>query len=177
MKLAVELIFNNESQNKINAIRKLLVDNGIHDEAVKFNHISLGDFETETPDILIKVVQDFAKKLEKFDVLLSNVGSFMTGENVLFYSPIITQQFRDIHKNFIDTARRFNLEVGKYYDIDKIIPHCTVAIRLNDEEFFKGFKLLKENNILPLNVTVDKIDVLCFDPKPYKQLAVFELKK
>ena len=35
MNYAVELVFDDDSQNTINEIRKLLDDNGVHDDAVK----------------------------------------------------------------------------------------------------------------------------------------------
>ena len=35
MNYAVELVFDDDSQNTINEIRKLLDDNSVHDEAVK----------------------------------------------------------------------------------------------------------------------------------------------
>ena len=46
MNYAIELVFDEESQKKINELRTLLNENGVHDEAVKLNHISLGDYFT-----------------------------------------------------------------------------------------------------------------------------------
>ncbi len=46
MNYAIELVFDDESQNTINKLRKLLNENGVHDEAVKLNHISIGDYRT-----------------------------------------------------------------------------------------------------------------------------------
>ena len=36
---------------------------------------------------------------------------------------------------------------------------------------------LKENNILPIQIVANAIDLLCYDPKPYKELINFELKQ
>ena len=38
----------------------------------------------------------------------------------------------------------FDGELNGYYDINKWMPHCTISIRLSDEELFKGIELLKE---------------------------------
>ena len=47
MKCAIQLVFNNENQSIINQLRKTLIANGVHDEAVPINHISLADIEIE----------------------------------------------------------------------------------------------------------------------------------
>lgn len=47
IKCAIQLVFNNENQVVINQLRKILVNNGVHDEAVTINHISLADIEIE----------------------------------------------------------------------------------------------------------------------------------
>ena len=39
MKCAIELVFDEESQNKLNNLRRLLADNGVHNEAVPINHV------------------------------------------------------------------------------------------------------------------------------------------
>ena len=51
-KYAIELVFDEESQNKINNIRGMLSSNGVHDEAVPINHVSIADFETDDLDEL-----------------------------------------------------------------------------------------------------------------------------
>ena len=91
MKCAVELIFDNESQNKLNGLRKMLDENGVHNEAVPTNHISIADVETEKIDTLKSIVEEFSKETETFEIALVSAGSFMTSENVLFYSPTMTE--------------------------------------------------------------------------------------
>lgn len=47
MNYAIELVFDEEGQIVINSVRNTLVQNGVHDEAVKLNHISIGDYKTD----------------------------------------------------------------------------------------------------------------------------------
>ena len=47
MNYAIELVFDDESQKIINNLRKTLQENGVHDEAVKLNHVSIGDYKTD----------------------------------------------------------------------------------------------------------------------------------
>ena len=51
MNYAIELVFDDESQKTINELRTTLNDNGVHDEAVKLNHISIGDYKTDNKKI------------------------------------------------------------------------------------------------------------------------------
>ena len=112
-------------------------------------------------DTLKSIVEEFSKETETFEIALVSAGSFMTSENVLFYSPTMTE---DLSK------------CNKYYTRNNWFPHCTLAIRLSDEELEKGLKLLKENNILPLRVRCEKVDILDYSNKPdYNQIAIFDL--
>ncbi len=138
MNYAIELVFDEESQKKINELRTLLNENGVHDEAVKLNHISLGDYFTNDIEGLKEKVLTFSKMIKPFEITLSSVGTFMTKENVIFLEPIMTDELKNVHKKFIDFMSDFNGKLNPYYDVDKWMPHCTISIRLSDEELFKG---------------------------------------
>ena len=174
-KYAIELVFDEESQKKINNIRKLLSSNGIHDEAVPTNHVSIADFETDNLELLKEKVKEFANRVHKFKLNLSTVGTFMTKENVIFLQPVMTDELMNLHKKFINSMKDLNGKANEYYNHNKWVPHCTIAIRLSDEELIKGFEILKSTSFLPLEVTVDKIDILNY-PAPYIQEYVVDIK-
>lgn len=178
MKCAIQLVFSDKNQTIINQIRKTLVKNGTHDEAVPINHISLADIEIE--DEQVELVKDIMKKFSQthksLKLILSSVGSFMTQENVIFIAPTMTEDLMRYNDELIEELKSNNISCGKYYLKNNWQPHCTIAIRVSDEELFAGFKTLKQNNILPLEVCGDAIDLLCYDPKPYKEIIKFELK-
>ena len=175
MKCAIELVFDKNSQKIINDLRKKLSENGVHDEAVSINHVSLADIEIE--DNQLNVVKDllsnFAKKHKRIKLILSSAGSFMSNENVLFLAPIMTEELIRYNYEIVDELENNGIPCGKYYTKNNWQPHCTVAIRLSDNELIKGFEVLKNNNILPLEVIVDSINLLCYNPKPYKELAKY----
>lgn len=173
MNYAVELVFGDESQNAINELRKLLDENGVHDEAVKLNHISIGDYFTNDIEGLKSKVLNFSKTIEPFEITLCAVGTFMTEENVIFLAPVMTEELKSVHKKFIDFMSDFDGKLNQYYDIDKWMPHCTIAIRLSDEELFKGFKLLKNNIKLPIKVKLEKIDIINY---PYNSILITDMK-
>ena len=172
MNYAIELVFDDESQNIINEIRKKLNDSGVHDEAVKLNHVSIGDYKTDNIEELKKRVTEFSKTIKPFEISLVSVGTFMTKENVIFLEPIMTDELIEIHKRFIEYMKDFDGELNKYYDINKWMPHCTISIRLSDEELFKGIKIVKENIKLPIKVTIDKIDIINY---PFNQIMMLDI--
>jgi len=172
MNYAIELVFDEEGQKIVNGIRKFLVDNGVHDEAVKLNHISIADYKTNNVESLIEKVKRFSKKIKPFEIKLVSIETFMTSENVIFLKPIITEELIRIHKEFINHMRDFDGILNQYYDINKWMPHCTIAIRLNDSELVNGMKLLKENINLPIVVKIDRIDIINY---PYNQVYMDKL--
>lgn len=178
MKCAIQLVFNDINQGVINELRKLLVKNGVHDEAVPINHISLADIEIEENQLSLveSILTKFSKNHKALNLVLSSVGSFMSKENVLFLTPTMTEELINYNNEIIDILTKNNISCGRYYTKNNWQPHCTISIRLSDDELFRGFKTLKENNILPMMVTANTIDLLCYDPKPYKELMKFELK-
>lgn len=105
-------------------------------------------------------VIEFSKTLKPFKLTLISVGTFMTNENVIFLEPVMTEELIDIHRRFTEFMRDFDGELNKYYDIDKWMPHATIAIRLQDEELIKGLKVLKSTIKLPIVVNVDRIDII-----------------
>ena len=94
MKCAIELIFDKNSQKIINDLRNKLSENGVHDEAVSINHVSLADIEIEDNQINVvkELLSNFAMQHKRIKLILSSAGSFMSNENVLFLAPIMTEE-------------------------------------------------------------------------------------
>lgn len=174
MNYAIELVFDEKSQELINNIRNTLKENGVHDEAVKLNHISIGDYNTNDLEGLKDKVISFSKTIQPFELSLVSVGTFMTKENVIFLEPIMTEKLLDVHKRFIEFMSDFDGKLNTYYDINKWMPHCTISIRLSDEELFKGIKVLKEIINLPITVRIEKIDLINY---PFNQIMMLDLDK
>ena len=174
MNYAIELVFDDESQKIINNLRKILQENGVHDEAVKLNHVSIGDYKTDNLEELKAKVIEFSKMIKPFELTLSSVGTFMTKENVIFLEPVMTEELLNVHKKFIKFMEGFDGVLNPYYDINKWMPHCTISIRLSDEELYKAIKVLKESIKLPIVVKVEKIDLINY---PFNQILITDINK
>ena len=174
MNYAIELVFDDESQKAVHELRRALNENGVHDEAVKLNHVSIGDYRTDNIEGLKNRVTEFSETIDPFELSLVSVGTFMTEENVIFLEPVMTDELSDVHRRFIEYMKDFDGELNPYYDINKWMPHCTISIRLSDEELLKGIQLLKEIIRLPIKVTVDRIDIIQY---PFHQIMMLNISK
>ena len=177
MKCAIQLVFDEKSQIKVNEIRKLLLENGISDNAVPINHISLADIEIDNEQLSLinSILKKFSEENSPIKLILASAGSFMTSENVLFLCPIITEDLLDYNNKVVAILTENKIKCGKYYTKNNWQPHCTIAIRISDEELLKGFKALKSCKLLPLEISADKVDLLQYDPKPYTELLSHNL--
>ena len=179
MKCAVQLVFSEKDQQSIGELRKVLVDGGVHDDAVPINHVSLTDIEIDE-DKLPEVgdfLKSFADSHEQIKLILGFAGSFMTNENVLFLAPTMTEDLLRYTEEWLSGLKKLGIESGKYYTKDNWQPHCTLAIRLTDDELFEGFKLIKNSKVLPLEVLVDRVDLLKYSPRPFEEIMSFDLQK
>ena len=179
MKCAIQLVFSHKDQTIINQIRKSLIDNGVHDEAEPINHITLTTIEVQKNQIALleAILEKFAQTHKSLNLVLSSVGSFMSKENVIFLNPTMTEDLMQYNAEIVDILSQNNFNCRKfYYTKNNWQPHCTISIRLTDNEFFTAMKTLKENNLLPINVVADSIDLVCYDPKPYDELIKFDFQ-
>lgn len=88
----------------------------------------------------------------------------------------MTEDLLKSNEKISEKLRLNNFECNKYYTKNNWLPHCTLAIRLSDDELKKGLELLKDNNTLPLRVRCEKVDILDYSNKPnYNQVAIYDL--
>ena len=117
MKCAVQLVFSENDQTKINRLRNALAEKGVHDEAVPINHISIADIEIDERqlDSVAEVLDKFAKTHGKIKLILGVMGTFMTSENVLFLAPTMTDELIQLNDDMISDLKEIGVESGKYY--------------------------------------------------------------
>ena len=112
MKCAVQLVFSENDQTKINRLRNGLAEKGVHDEAVPINHISIADIEIDERqlDSVAEVLDKFAKTHGKIKLILGVMGTFMTSENVLFLAPTMTDELIQLNDDMISDLKEIGGE-------------------------------------------------------------------
>ncbi|MDR1761577.1 MAG: 2'-5' RNA ligase family protein [Bacteroidales bacterium] len=177
MRYSIILAFDKKTQTAIANIREILSANGVNDDVYLPYHITIGSVETENLADLMKVIENYSENQKTFKVVLSSVGTFMTPKNVVFYSPTMTVNLQMANKVLIDDllANGFT-NLDKYYLPDQWVPHCTIVTDITDNELQKSFEILKANNLLPFNATIDSVCVIeSLKPlREYKTIATFK---
>lgn len=177
MKVAVILVLNDEAQEKINFVKYKMTDKGVPRNGFQVNHITLADVEIEDSQLpqLESVVEIFLSKLTNVNLHLESVGAFVKQKNVIFYSPFLDEKLININAGLCDLLQFNNIKCNPLYIKNQWQPHLTVGIKIDNNQLIDAFKIMVENNILPMDCICDKIQLLCHDPKPYKILKSYDL--
>jgi 2'-5' RNA ligase len=170
MNYAIELYFDDESSKRIDSIRHLLESNNVPVDVGTIPHISLAIFSDVNENGLIREITNFSKREMNLHLELSSLGIFPTSESVIFLAPKVTQQLLAFHRDFLQFMSKYSTDLNVYYNDDLWVPHCTLGIHMSDDELINAIRLLKNNNDLPIPVTIKKIGILTFPPN--KQVFV-----
>ena len=149
MKCAIELVFDKNSQKIINDLRKKLSENGVHDEAVSINHVSLADIEIEDNNIhsseelkkldleSIKDSDNDNNEDEKIDKFIAQSSRFKLNKE--FYDNMYIQE-QQIFQHLLNSNKYAKEAYETKYHID---PEDTDAINYIEipDSVFNDFSL------------------------------------
>lgn len=170
MGYAVEIIFDNESQNKFIDYWKLLYQSGCSSYMYEHGgnpHITFGLFNNnlENISILKEIIFKCFNNIEPFNLTFSTLGLFPFDEGVSFIAPKVSLQLLTLHNNFYKEICKNGLD--KYfveiYKPKHWIPHCTMTIQTNKENQIEGLRLLRDV-FKPFDAQVRKIVLIKFFP-------------
>ena len=177
MGFAVELYFDDQTEKSIWDLRHVLIEQGISSVIGDLGdrpHISLAVFSNVDCDDLILLTKEYAGKIEPFNFQLSAIGTFPTDENILFLSPVLTNQLLNCHQDFHYRLAESKLTPSSYYVPANWIPHCSVEMNIPNEQFSKAVEICKKA-FKPLLGQFREIGVIEF--RPIKHLASWSLVK
>jgi 2'-5' RNA ligase len=174
MNYATVLYFDQDSENKIKDYLALIKNNGIDNSFYNLGalqHISLAVYndDVDYPE-LVKGLEKF--QLNKMKISFTNVGFFCSDEYAVFLNPKITCELLDVHKRYHKEFKKYIHSEKEYYLPENWVPHSTIAFEMNDDDFMKTLKIMKEN-FKPIDVTIEKIGFVKF--KPIKRLYMRNL--
>ncbi len=177
MGYAIVLYFDENSEIIIRDMWKLLYDNNInklmHDSNSR-PHITLAIYDEDLYDLdnFINSVEDYAKTLKPFKLIVSNIGMFNTNEGVAFLAPKVTGELLDIHYKLYEGLKQYAEFAWNYYIPDNWIPHCTIAIELSKEKLLQSIEVLSDI-FSPFDITIEKLGIVKFSPVEY--VSIFDL--
>lgn len=159
---------NNSIQKEIDNM-SLLTENTYMIDAGIPPHITVGCFCGGRFDSMVEIVEALIKRVEPFEVKFSGVGTFPP--KVVFASPIKDDCLERInglvHEMFIGNFQAADQE---NYIPAKWVPHCALAVRLDEEQFRKAGRAEIK---LPAAVRVQKIALARCNP--YQEIKVWKL--
>ncbi|PEU81466.1 hypothetical protein CN394_10905 [Bacillus anthracis] len=98
-------------------------------------HITLADYNELDVQLYMEKLEGFVAVQENMaEVTFPSVGTFPTNGTV-FLAPTVTGELLKIHHSYHDYFKTFHDNPNSYYVPGKWIPHCTIANRVNINQF------------------------------------------
>ena len=136
-------------------------------------HVTLGCFFSDEQSDMLKKVEPFTKNITPFEVTFHSIGAFEP--YVLFASPVkdecLTQLNALLHESLLNSYKP--AENANYLP-DRWMPHCSLAVRLDAEQFAKA-KAIESEIDLPFTARVTKIALAKCNP--YNEVATWNINE
>ncbi|WP_026592202.1 2'-5' RNA ligase family protein [Bacillus sp. UNC437CL72CviS29] len=175
---AVIATFDEEFLKDMKVIREGLTDI-VHNKDLE-PHITLADYHTLDLKAYGEKLEEFTEDIGCFPVEFSSVGTFPTN-GTIFLAPTITRRLLELHQLFHNHFMDFHDYPQSYYVPEKWVPNCTIANRLEREQFvcvmdfvYKNFSTQKA---IIEGLKLIKVNYENNNPISYSVLAHCNLKK
>ena len=136
-------------------------------------HVTLGCFFSDEQSDLLEKVGAFAKNITPFEVTFDAIGAFEP--YVLFASPVkderLTQLNALLHESLLNS---YEPAENANYLPDRWMPHCSLAVRLDAEQFAKA-KAIEAEIDFPFTALVTKIALAKCNP--YNEVAIWKINE
>lgn len=136
-------------------------------------HVTLGCFFSDEQVDLHERVESFVKSVTPFEVTFHSIGAFEP--YVLFASPVkderLTQLNALLHESLLN---RYEPAENANYLPNRWMPHCSLAVRLDAEQFAKA-KAIESEIDLPFTARVTKIALAKCNP--YNVMATWNINE
>lgn len=136
-------------------------------------HVTLGCFFCGEQSDLLEKIESFVKSVTPFKVTFHSTGAFEP--YVLFASPVkdecLTQLNALLHESLLNSYKPAE---NTNYLPNKWMPHCSLAVRLDAEQFVKA-KAIEAEIDFPFTALVTKIALAKCNP--YNEVAIWKINE
>jgi 2'-5' RNA ligase len=174
MSYAVEVHFDEDTEDKVRAVWKAIADAGVSTsmlDGISRPHITLGICD-ELSTTFKNELALFTREVKPFDFSLSFIGGFNAAEGVLFFGPTPTDAMFRLHSRFHVFFNEHAGRIWKNYLPGVWVPHCTLAFRLNSEQLRRAFDIAA-GAPLPISGKITEIGLLSGFGGPEKELVSY----
>ncbi|MGE6536586.1 2'-5' RNA ligase family protein [Bacillus luti] len=128
--------FDDVFTNKIRALQNELTNIiGTNQLAGVEPHITLADYNELDVTVYIEKLKEFIATQENLATVdFPSIGTFPTN-GTIFLAPTTTDEMLRFHHSYHDYFKTFHDNLNSYYVPGKWIPHCTIANRVNINQF------------------------------------------
>lgn len=137
-------------------------------------HISIASLIAEDEEAVKAEAAKLSKLLKRGSVQIASIGVFNPA--VLFLAPIVNSYLLESCRIANDHMLRV-CEIGNQgrYLPDAWVPHIAVAMKMEKDGLFRGFRKLSEI-FTPFDAEIDRMALIKWEREnPYQELAVFDL--
>lgn len=176
MAFAIELFFDRDGENRIQALWQKLADSRISSFLLDIwarPHLSLAVFDEADPGRLKIPIQEFAAEQAPLELQLGSVGAFPGDPAVVFVQPVITHALLAMHESVHRMLPRCGVESHPLYTPGRWVPHCSVAQGVGAGSVGRAVEIV--HSAFPFGA-VRCIDVGLIEYQPVRELFRFRLK-
>ncbi|MCM1193636.1 MAG: 2'-5' RNA ligase family protein [Butyrivibrio sp.] len=146
MQYAVELYFDNETEDKLFELAKKVAAEKISTKFLEWKtrpHLTLACFTDVDEGECIAQIREFAKKHKVMPAYIGSIGMFNDSKTI-FVSPVMNSSMYQFQRELHETLNCFDTKGWEWYSPNRWAPHCTIALTNEDtdEAFFKASDLL-----------------------------------
>lgn len=139
MDYAILLSFDMQADEQIRQLAQQLVDGGANTTYLDSGlrpHLTLAEFNTSRiADVRIILNELAAQAVQPIRIKLASAGFFPGDLAVIFLSPIVDEQLLSFHRQTNSALEPLCEEFSPLYQEESWVPHCTVALDLDKDEF------------------------------------------
>ena len=171
-KYSIQLRFEKKTEDSIKMlIEHLRSKNLVNEKYINENytpHISLGVFKSMDECFGSKMINGISKDFSKLNLNLNSLGHFYKDLKVLYFSPTLTTELRNIHLRMLKDLKGRPEENWDLYNLNNWIPHCAILIDDNNTKIIEALNFVFDFNIG--DIQMDRIQLTGFKDK-----YIFEL--
>lgn len=173
MPYAVEMYVDARTDQVVRRLWADLKNAGIPNELEQAQarpHISLACYEHIQPERLVDRLAAFAEDLSVLSLTFSFIGVFPKG--IVFWGINANTRLLQVHSRYQAAFTEFDGVSFALYHPGIWVPHCTLAMGLNQDEITRSVALA-QRCALPIEAQLEKLALVEFAPT--REWAVFDL--
>lgn len=142
MKYAIELYYDEDTENQLFQLSKEIADKKISTKFLEWKtkpHLTLACFNDVEEILCIEKLKIFAENHKVMPAHLGSVGMF-TDTQTIFVSPVMNNSMYQFQRELYTSLKDFDANGYEWYRPDRWVPHCTIALieKDNREAFFQA---------------------------------------